>query len=98
MIMRVYLDRCDGAPSETTASSSRNMSSMLLVNFPNVYSESEICTHCSYGDVTSATLWLPGIPFLSSIRAEIYVISYQLPVNSRHLLFPTYTDVGQYSY
>ena len=26
----------------------------------------------------------------------MYVISYLLPVNGRHFLFPTYPDVGQY--
>jgi len=30
------------------------------------------------------------------IRAEIYVISYQLPFNSRHLWFPTYLGIGQH--
>ena len=39
-----------------------------------------------------------GISLLSYIRAEIYVISYLLPSNGRHLGFPTYPDVGQYSH
>ena len=37
-----------------------------------------------------------GISLLSRIRAEIYVISYLLPVNGRHRGFPTYPDVGKY--
>jgi hypothetical protein len=37
------------------------------------------------------------IPLLSCIEAEIYVMSFLLPVNRRHLRFPTYPDVGQYS-
>jgi len=35
-----------------------------------------------------------GISLLSRVRFEIYVISYLLPVNIRHLWFPTYSDVG----
>ena len=37
-----------------------------------------------------------GISLLSRIRAEIYVISYLLPVIGRHRGFPTYPDVGKY--
>ena len=37
------------------------------------------------------------ISLLSCIEVEIYVISFLLPVNGRHLRFPTYSDVGQYS-
>ena len=36
------------------------------------------------------------ISLLSCIRAEIYVLSFLLPVTDRHLPFPTYPDVGQY--
>ena len=38
-----------------------------------------------------------GISLLSCIRAEIYVVSYVLPVNGRQLRFPTYPDVLKYS-
>jgi len=37
-----------------------------------------------------------GISLLSCIRAEIYVISYPIPVNGRHLCFTTYPDIGQH--
>jgi hypothetical protein len=36
-----------------------------------------------------------GISMLSCIQADIDVISYQLPVNSHHLGFPAYPDIGQ---
>ena len=36
-----------------------------------------------------------GISLRSRIRAEIYVIQYLLPVNDRHLRFPTNPDVGK---
>ena len=36
------------------------------------------------------------ILLLSRIEAEIYVISYLLPVNGRHLWFPTDPYVGNY--
>ena len=39
-----------------------------------------------------------GIALLLCIEAEIYVLSVLLPVNSRHLRFLTYSDVGQYSH
>jgi len=35
---------------------------------------------------------------LSCIRAEIYVTSYLLPVNGRHLWFPTFPDIEQHPY
>ena len=35
------------------------------------------------------------ISLLSYVEAEIYVISFLLPVNGRHLRFPTYPVVGQ---
>jgi len=38
-----------------------------------------------------------GISFLSCIRADIYVISYLLPVNGRHFSFPTRPDIEMYS-
>ena len=38
------------------------------------------------------------ISLLSCIEAEIYAISFLLPVNGSHLWFPTYTDVGQSSH
>ena len=38
-----------------------------------------------------------GISLQSCIRAEIYVISYVIPVNGRHLWFSTYPDVGLYT-
>jgi len=37
------------------------------------------------------------ISLLSCIRAEIYVMSYPLPVNGRHLRFTTYPDIGLHS-
>jgi len=39
-----------------------------------------------------------GISLLSCIQAEIYVISYPLPVNGRHLCFTTYPDIEQHHY
>ena len=36
------------------------------------------------------------ISLLSCIKAEIYVMSFLLPVNGRHLWFQTHPDVGQY--
>jgi len=38
-----------------------------------------------------------GISLPSCIRAQIYVISYPLPVNGRHLCFTTFPDMGQHS-
>ena len=35
------------------------------------------------------------LSLLSCREADIYVISFLLPVNGRHLWFPTYPDVGQ---
>jgi len=35
---------------------------------------------------------------LSWMRAEIYVSSYLLPVNGRHLWYTTYSDIRQYSH
>ena len=35
------------------------------------------------------------ISLLSCIEAELYVISFPLPVNGSHLLFPTYPDIWQ---
>ena len=37
-----------------------------------------------------------GISLLSCKEAEIYVMSFLLPVNSRHLRFSTYPEIGQY--
>jgi len=37
-----------------------------------------------------------GISLLSCILAEIYVISYPLPVSGRHLCFTTYPDIEQH--
>ena len=39
-----------------------------------------------------------GNSLLKCIEAEIYVISFLLPINDHHLRFPTYPDAGQYSY
>ena len=36
-----------------------------------------------------------GMSLLSCVRAKINVIPFLLPVNGRHLCFPTYTDVRQ---
>jgi len=39
-----------------------------------------------------------GISLLSCLRAEIYVISYPLPVSGRCLCFTTYPDIEQHHY
>jgi len=39
-----------------------------------------------------------GISLLSCKRAEIYVISYALPINGRHLCFMTYPDIKKHHY
>ena len=36
------------------------------------------------------------ISLLSCIEAEVYVISFLLPVNGRHIWFSTYPVVGQF--
>ena len=39
-----------------------------------------------------------GISLLTCLEAEIYVMSFILPVNGRYLWFPTGLDVGQLSH
>ena len=39
-----------------------------------------------------------GISLLSCIEAEIYTMSYLLPVNGRHLGFMTHTYIGQHTH
>ena len=36
-----------------------------------------------------------GLSKSTCTQADIHVISYQLPVNSRHLGFPSYLNIGQ---
>ena len=59
---------------------------------------------CTSGSARGSRVVLPGIinmcmavglSILSWAQADIDVISYQLPLDSHHLVFPAYPDVGQ---